>query len=237
MPTSRSIGLGFIALGAAIGALIPVFLVLYPAAGIHQGDAARPEVLLPIVARNPGLFVGPGVLELAGHAVGAVAMLALWFRWGRESFLLSCATFAGLFWMSLDMVDNAVALQLVPRLASGYVAGDSSTGAAFVSLSDLVDAVRLGGHFGGGLWVIGVAAFGSRRAVIHPALAWTGVAVGAVLSANVLVPGLLNVSFMTLPLWLVLFGLSLLPGRAAAPETKPSPSMLSTLPAGRPSRE
>jgi hypothetical protein len=223
MPTSRSVGLGFVALGAAIVALIPVFLVLYPASGISQGDAARPEVVLPIMARNPALFVAPGVLELAGHAIGAVAMLGLWFRWGRESFLLTCATFAGLLWMSLDMVDNAVAFQLVPRLASDYVAGNAAAGASFVSLSGLVDAVRLSGHFGGGLWVAGISVFGLRGGVVHPAIAWTGIAVGAVLSANVLVPALLNVSFMTLPLWLLVFGVAQLRVRTTVAGTDATP--------------
>src|SRR5438876_1018098 len=168
MPSSRWVGLGFVALGAGIAALIPVFLVLYPAAGISQGDAARPEVVLPIMARNPALFVGPGILELAGHAIGAIAMLGLWFRWGKDSFLLTCATFAGLLWMSLDSVDNAVAFQLVPRLAADYVAGGTAAGASYLSLSGLVDAIRLSGHFGGGLWVVGISAFGLQRAVVHP---------------------------------------------------------------------
>jgi hypothetical protein len=208
MPSSRSVGLGFLALGAAIAALIPVFLVLYPAAGIGQADAARPEVVLPALARNPALFVGPGVLELAGHAVGAVAMLGLWFRWGRESFLLTCATFAGLLWMSLDMVDNAIALQLIPRLAADYASGDTAAGASFISLSGLVDAIRLTGHVGGGLWVVGISVLGLRRAVVHPAIAWAGVAVGAILAANLFVPPLLDASFMTLPLWLLALGAS-----------------------------
>ena len=65
-----------------------------------------------------------------------------------------------------------------------------------------------------------VSAFGLRRAALNPAIGWIGIGVGAVLSANVFVPALLNVSFMTLPLWLILFGASQLraPSLAAADE-------------------
>jgi hypothetical protein len=217
MPSSRSVGLGFVALGAAIAALIPVFLVLYPAAGIGQADAGRPDVVLPVLARNTALFVGPGILEIAGHAIGAIAMLGLWFRWGRESFVLTCATFAGLLWMAVDVVDNAVALQLVPRLASEYVAGTTAAAATFVDTSSLLDALRLAGHLAGGLWVVGVSAMALRSRTAHPVIAWAGIATGTVLAANLFVPALLNVSFMTLPAWLIVFGLAQIRTRDAAP--------------------
>src|SRR6186713_2933001 len=103
MPSYRSIGLGLVAAGAAIGALIPVFLVLYPAAGLAPADAGKPAALLAVVARTPALFVVPGLLEVAGHVVGAVAILGLWWRLGRESFALSAATVAGLAWMAVDV--------------------------------------------------------------------------------------------------------------------------------------
>jgi len=39
-------------------------------------------------------------------------------------------------------------------------------------------------------------------------LGWAGTLVGLVLAANPFVPALLNVSFMTLPLWLIVFGVA-----------------------------
>src|SRR5690242_17662277 len=92
MPTSRTVGLGLVALGAAIAALLPVFLVIYPGAGVGQGDATHPDVILPIVARNPALVIGPGIVEAFGHAIGAVAILGFWLRSGQRSFLLTAAT-------------------------------------------------------------------------------------------------------------------------------------------------
>jgi hypothetical protein len=232
MPRTRSIGLGFVALGAAIAALIPVFMVLYPAAGIGQADAGRPEVVLPALAANPALFFGPGVLELLGHTIGAAAMVGLWLRLGQSSFALTCATVGGLLWMGVDVIDNAIALQLVPRLAADYVAagaGSAGTAAAatsFIDLSRFVDALRLAGHFGGGLWVVGVSLVASRAAIVHPVVAWIGVAVGAVLAANLFVPALLNISFITLPVWLIGFGVALArPALAAMPTAARQPAV------------
>ena len=215
MPSSRSVGFGLVFLGGAIAALLPVFLVLYPAAGIGQADAANPSVVLPAIARDPALFVGPGSLELVGHTVGAVAMLGLWTRWGARSFLLTCATLAGIVWMSVDTIDNAIGLQLVPRLASQFAGGDATAGTAFVSLSSLLDALRLSGHFAGGLWIIGVSVFALRHGSANRYLAWAGVATGLILAGNVFVPALLNVSFVSLPLWLLVFGVAVLRDRSA----------------------
>jgi hypothetical protein len=217
MSTSR-IGLGFVALGAAIGALIPVFLVLYPAAGVGKADASNPLVILPVIAGNPALVVGPGILELFGHAVGAAAMVGLWMAWGRGSFLLSAATLAGVAWMAVDVIDNAIALQLTPTLAGAFAAGDASAAGRFTTVSSLVDALRLAGHFAGGLWVVGVSAFALSARAAHPALAWAGIIVGAVLAANPLMPALLNVSFMTVPVWLIAFGITV--ARAAVPAAR-----------------
>jgi hypothetical protein len=208
MPTTRMIGLCLVILGAAIGALLPVFLVLYPAAGIGQADAGRPSVVLPVLARNPALFVGPGILELVGHAVGAAAVIGLWMRWGSRSFLFTCATLGGLVWMSVDAIDNAIGLQLVPALATSFVGGDAGAGSTFLSLSALLDALRLAGHFAGGLWVAGISGFALRTGSTNRVIAWAGVATGLVLAANPIVPALLNVSFLTLPAWLILFGVA-----------------------------
>src|SRR6478672_803035 len=155
MSSSRFVGLGIVILGAAIASLLPVFLVLYPAAGIGHGDAAHADVVLPILARNPALVVGPGIVEMLAHAVGAAAILGLWLRSGSRSFLLACASLAGIVWTSVDVLDNAITVQLVPRLADQFAGGDATAGLAYLGVSALVDAVRLGGHFGGGLWIIG----------------------------------------------------------------------------------
>jgi hypothetical protein len=224
MSTGR-IGLGFVAVGAAIGALIPVFLVLYPAAGIGQADAANPQVILPAIAGNPALLVAPGILELFGHAIGAAAMVGLWMAWGRGSYLLTAATLAGVAWMAVDVVDNAMTLQLVPKLAGAFVAGDGSAGERFAIVASLTDALRLAGHFAGGLWVVGVSLFALRARAMHPAIAWAGVAVGAVLAGNPLVPALLNVSFMTLPIWLIAFGIAVARANETAARLVPEPAM------------
>jgi len=206
MPTTRTVGLGLLFVGGAIAALIPVFLVLYPAAGVGQADAGNPGVILPAIARNPALVVGPGILEMLGHAIGAAAVVGLWMRWGRGSFLLACATLGGVAWMAIDVIDNAIGLQLVPAIATAFVGGDVAAAARFGTISGLLDALRLSGHFAGGLWVVGVSIFALRTASTNRAIAWAGIAVGTVLAANPLVPALLNVSFMTLPAWIIAFG-------------------------------
>lgn len=206
MPTTRTVGLGLLLVGGAIAALIPVFLVLYPAAGVGQADAGNPAVILPAIARNPALVVGPGILEMLGHAIGAAAVIGLWMRWGRGSFLLGCATLGGVAWMIVDVIDNAIGLQLVPALAMAFVGGDAAAASRYGTVSSLLDALRLSGHFAGGLWVVGVSTFALRAGSTNRALAWAGVAVGVVLAANPIVPAFLNVSFMTLPLWLVALG-------------------------------
>jgi hypothetical protein len=215
------IGLGFVALGAAIAALVPVFLLVYPAAGVGQADASNPHVILPVVARNPALVLAPGILELLGHAIGAAAMVGLWLRWGSRSYLVTVATLAGVAWMAVDVVDNALTLQLMPALASAFVAGDASAGDRFSLASSLIDALRLAGHFAGGLWVVGVsmAALGTRA--VNPAVAWLGVPIGAVLAANPIVPALLNVSFMTLPIWIIAFGVAVARSRVGAADRLP----------------
>jgi hypothetical protein len=216
MPSSRLVGLGIVALGASIAALLPVFLVLYPAAGVGQADATNPAVVLPVVARNPALVIGPGMVEMVGHAVGAAAILGFWLRSGGRSFVLACATLAGILWTSVDMIDNAITLQLVPRLAGQFAGGDAAAGAAYLSASALIDAVRLGGHFGGGLWIIGISIVAVRSSGSRAILGWAGIGVGAVLALNPFVPALLNVSFLTLPLWLILFGVVVARASAAA---------------------
>jgi len=208
MPTTRTIGLGLVVVGAAIAALLPIFMILYPAAGIGQADAGKPDVILPAIARNPALFVGPATLELFGHAIGAVAILGLWMRWGGQSFLLGAATLGGIVWMSVDAIDNAIGLQLVPALAASFAGGDPGAGASFRSLTALLDALRLAGHFAGGLWVAGVSVFALRAGSVHRVIGWAGVVTGLVLAANPILPALLNVSFMTLPLWLIVFGVA-----------------------------
>jgi hypothetical protein len=155
MPSSKWIGAALLATGLAIGALIPVFLVLYPAAGLGPDSAGKPGVLLPVVARTPGLFVGPGIVEIAGHVIGALAVLGIWFRWGRDSFLLTCATVAGAAWMTIDTIDNAISIQLVPSLAAAFASGDATAATTFGVVGQLTDALRLAGHLGGGLWIIG----------------------------------------------------------------------------------
>jgi hypothetical protein len=214
--------MGLIVTGLAIGALIPIFLVVYPAAGLGPSAARDPAAFLPVVARNPALFVVPGVLEVAGHVIGAIAMLAIWFRWGRSSFLLTCSTVAGVAWMGIDTIDNTISLQLVPTLASAFAGGDAAAAGAFADAGRLTDALRLAGHLGGGLWVIGAARFALDARLVHPVVGWLGIAAGIVLALNPFVPPLLNVSFMTLPAWLILFGVAI--GRNGASVTAPQPA-------------
>jgi hypothetical protein len=208
MPSLRLLGVAFAFMGIAIGALLPIFLVVYPAAGLSPQAAGDPAVLLPVVARAPLLFVGPGVLEMAAHTVGAFAVVGLWFRYGRDSVPLAAATLGGIAWMVIDVVDSAIAIQLAPRFASAYVAGDSAAASAFAVTDSLQTALRLAGHFGGGLWVLGISAGLLRGRQLNPAVAWSGIAVGGLLAANPLVPPLLNLSFITLPVWLVVFGVA-----------------------------
>jgi len=216
MPTSRLVGAGLVALGASIAALLPVFIVLYPAAGLGQADSTNPGVALPILAMTPALVIAPGALEILGHAIGAAAILGLWLRSGGRSFLLACATLGGILWTGVDLLDNAVTLQIVPALATRFVAGDATAGPDWLAASHLIDAVRLGGHIAGGAWVVGVSAFTLRQAIVPSVIGWAGILVGAVLAANAFVPALLNVSFITLPLWLVVFGIAVARTRAVS---------------------
>ena len=81
--------------------------------------------------------------------------------------------------------------------------------AALTTFSYLTDAVRFGAHFMGGLWMVGLSVFAIRgRSVMPSLLAWLGVPIGVIFSANLLVPGLLFVSFMTVPLWLIIVGVA-----------------------------
>jgi len=206
MPTARTLGLGLIVLGLGIGALVPIFLVVYPAAGITAADATAPEVVLPVIAANPTLVTAPGALLIVIHTVGAVALLGLWARFGATSFLLAVATLGGLVWLSVDVIDNAITYHVVPGMAADYAAGDAVAGPAFVQLTSLVEAVRLGGHVAGGLWMIGLSVFAIRARTFPAIVGWLGIAVGAVFTANLFVPVLLNISFMTVPAWLVILG-------------------------------
>lgn len=209
MVSNRSIGFGMIATGLAIGALVPIFLIAYPAAGLSPSAAADAGAFLRVVPTTPALFVWPGLLQLAGHAIGGFAILALWWRLGRQSFLLSAATVAGITWIAVDVVDNAMGLQVVPALASRNAAGDASAAGTFATFRLLTDALRLAGHFAGGLWMLGISAGLLRAKELNVAIAAVGLAVGAAFAANPILPPLLNVSFMTVPAWLVVFGIAL----------------------------
>lgn len=225
MPSARMLGLGLIVLGLGIGALVPVFLAVYPAAGIAVADAGRPELVLPVFAASPALVTIPAILEIVVHAIGAVAIFGLWARFGAASFLFAVATLGGLAWMSVDIIDNAIALNVVPSLASAYVAGDEAAAAALTQLTALTDAIRLAGHFVGGLWMIGVSVFGIRGGFGR----WIGVlgiVVGVIFAGNVFWPALLNVSFMTVPLWLVVAGIAVAV-RRGAPDSAAMPSFAS----------
>ncbi len=207
VPTTRALGAGLIALGVGIGVLVPVFIVAYPAAGLTPADATNPAVVLPVVATDPVLFSGPAAFEIAVHAIGLVALFGFWVRFGPTSFLAACATIGGLAWMTLDIVDNAVTFHVLPSIAADYAAGSPTAAPAFSQLSALTDAVRLAGHFGGGLWMVGVSVLAIQTRRLPAAIGWAGVIVGAVFAANLFVPALLNLSFVTVPAWLVILGI------------------------------
>jgi len=196
MPGPRLLGTAFAVVGLGIGALVPIFLVAYPAAGIGPADAGNPAAILPVVVANPALFAGPGILQIVVHAIGAIAVFGLWARFGSASFLMAMATLGGLVWMTLDVVDNAVAFHVVPVIAADHAAGDQVAAAAFSQLSSVVDAIRLAAHFAGGLWLIGVSVFAIQTRRLPRVIGWIGVAVGAVFGekngwerANYFAPG------------------------------------------------
>lgn len=222
MPTTRILGLGLIALGLGIGALVPIFLIVYPAAGIAPADATNPEVVLPVLAAEPMLVTVPGLLEIVVHAIGAVAIAGLWLRFGTRSFLLGAATLGGLVWMSIDVVDNALTYHVAPILASDFVAGSTSSGTAFGRFTTITDAIRLGGHFVGGLWMIGLSVFAMRTGWLPRLVAWLGVVVGVIFAANLFVPAFMNVSFITVPAWLVICGAVVARTQVTTSATAPS---------------
>ncbi|MBI3745809.1 MAG: hypothetical protein HY264_04675 [Chloroflexi bacterium] len=203
----RALGTAFAVVGLGIGALVPIFLVAYPAAGLGQADAGNPAAILPVIAAKPALFAGPGILEIITHAVGAIAILGLWARFASGSFLMTAATLGGLAWMMLDIADNAISFHVAPLIAASYGAGDSTAAAAFVQLQSVVDAVRFAGHFAGGLWMIGVSVFAVQTRRLSRVIGWLGVIVGIIFAGNLFLPALLNISFMTVPAWLVILGI------------------------------
>lgn len=221
MPTARTLGLGLVILGLGIGALVPIFTVVYPAAGIAPGSASDPAIVLPVIAANPLLVTGPGALEIVVHVIGAVAMFGLWARLGPTSFLLAVATLGGLVWLSVDVINNAIMYHVVPGLAANYVGGAQAAAPAFVQLTSVVEAVRLGAHVVGGLWVVGLSVFVIGTRTLPVVVGWLGIAVGAVFAANLFVPALLNISFLTIPTWLVILGAAV-----ARKLSTPVPAML-----------
>jgi hypothetical protein len=220
MPTARTIGLGLVILGLGIGALVPIFLVVYPAAGIAPGDASDPSIVLPVIAANPTLVTAPGALEITVHVIGAVALLGLWARFGQTSFLLAVATLGGLVWLSVDVINNAITYHVVPGLAADYVSGALAAGPAYVQLNGVVEAVRLGAHVAGGLWAVGISVFVVQTRSQPVVIGWLGIAVGAIFAANVFVPAFQNISFLTVPTWLVILGAAV-----ARAQTAPVPGL------------
>jgi hypothetical protein len=217
--TPRTIGSALAALGLGIGALVPIFVVLYPAAGISPADAQNPAVVLPAIAANPALVVIPGAVQIAAHALGIVGMIGLWMTLGRSSSaILSIATVFGLVWLGVDVVLNAVTYHAVPALAAANASGSTSAAATFVTTTQLVDAARLGAHVAGGLWMLGVAASAATLGLPR-FVAWLGIPIGVVFAANLFVPALMNVSFLTVPAWLVVLGVAVARGE---PATAPS---------------
>lgn len=206
MPHARVVGSALVILGLGIGALIPVFAVVYPAAGIPPSDAANPNVVLPVVAANPALVTLPGSLEIGIHLVGFVAVLGLATLLGSTPLLVASTTALGLVWLSVDVIGNAITYRLVPELAAAHVAGSGSASTTFVDLQRLVEAIRLGAHVAGGLWVIGVSAFMIRTRALPAFVGWLGIPVGVVFAANLFLPALMTVSFMAVPSWLVIAG-------------------------------
>jgi hypothetical protein len=208
MLSSRSIGWALAALGFGIGALVPVFLVAYPAAGISQADAQNPAVVLPAIAANPALVLLPGAIEIATHAVGIVGVVGPWMALGRTSVLFSVATVFGLVWLGVDVVLNAITYHVVPALATANASGGAGAQATFTTTMQLVDAARLGAHVAGGLWMLGVAAWSLATGALPRIVGWLGVAIGAIFAANLFAPPLMNLSFLTVPLWLVIAGIA-----------------------------
>ena len=208
MLTSRTIGWALAALGLGIGALVPVFLVAYPAAGISQAEAQNPAVLLPAIAANPALIVLPGAVQVAAHAIGIVAFVGLWMALDQTSVLLSIATAFGVVWLGVDVVLNAITYHVVPAVAAANASGDATAQGTFVTTMQLVDGARLGAHVAGGLWMVGVAAHAVQTSALPRVVAWLGILVGAIFAANLFVPALMNVSFLTVPAWLVILGIA-----------------------------
>ena len=224
MPGPRLLGAAFAAVGLGIGALVPIFLIAYPAAGLGQADAGNPAAILPVISANPALFAGPGILQIAAHAIGFIAVFGLWARLGAGSILLAMATLGGLVWMAVDVVDNAIAFHVGPLLAASYAAGDPDAATAFGQLQYVVDAIRFASHFAGGLWMIGVSVFAVQTGRLPRVIGWLGILVGLVFAGNLFLPALLNVSFMTVPAWLVILGVGVARSEEA-PEADFAPQM------------
>jgi hypothetical protein len=216
MLTSRTIGWALAALGLGIGALVPVFALAYPAAGISPGDAENPAVVLPVIATNPALVVVPGAVQVFAHAIGIVAIAGLWVVLGGKSMLLSIATVFGIVWLGVDVVLNAITYRMVPALAAANAAGSATAQGAFVTTMQLVDAARLGAHVAGGLWMVGVAAHALQTTALARIVGWLGIPFGGIFAANLFLPALMNISFLTVPAWLLILGVAITRAEPAA---------------------
>lgn len=179
------------------------------------------QVVLPVVVAHPELIAAPGALQIAVHLLGAVAILGLWARLGPSSHLLTVATMFGVLWMSVDIIAIAITYHVVPALAIDHAAGIAMAGPLFGRTTVLVDAVRLGAHLAGGLWMIGFSVFAVRAGTVPVVVAWLGIGVGAIFGANLFLPALLNVSFLTVPTWLVILGVAIARVRMTIPDALP----------------
>ena len=216
MLSSRTIGWALAALGLGIGALVPVFLIAYPAAGISPAEAQDPAVVLPVIAVNPALVLLPGAVQVAAHAIGIVAIVGIWATLGRSSALVSIATVFGIVWLSVDVVLNAITYHVVPALAAANASGSATAQGTFVTAMALVDGARLGAHVAGGLWMVAVAVTAVRTSALPRVVGWVGIPIGAAFAANLFVPPLMNLSFITVPAWLVALGVAVARSQAPA---------------------
>src|SRR5437870_3412317 len=110
MPESRAGGRAAVVAGVGVALFLPLFMIVFPVAGLHQSGFNDPVALDAFVRRHFVLFALPYVDGLMMHVAGAIAVLNVHRRLTDRSPWMVAATIGGLAWMILDTAQNGLGL-------------------------------------------------------------------------------------------------------------------------------
>lgn len=208
MLESKANGRAAVITGVGLALFLPLFTAVLPAAGLGQDDFNDPAKLDAFVRHHWALFALPYLDGLILHVAGAVAVVAVYRRLADCSPWVLLAAIGGLAWMVLDVAQNGIGLYASQEIV--HHAPSAVSGSQLVLVGQLTTGLRLAGHVFGGLWVLVVSAVALRHGGLPRGLGRLGVAAGALMSLNVVVPPTQFPLFVLLPIWFVALGLHLL---------------------------